>query len=108
MYRRYYRYHDPMPTAMMRQRQTDVPVREEAPVQEIRQPAPERILPKPIPEKPIQNPLPFKLPFFDRQGGMQTDDLLLLGILFLVLFGEEREEIDLPLVLSLCYLLISK
>ncbi len=91
MYRRYYRYNDPAPGT-----------RRPAPAQ---QPAPASATPEPKP-----TPKPAMLPFsFEKLlGNTAKDDLILVGLLLLVLLGEDKEEIDLPLVLALLYLLIGK
>lgn len=91
MYRRYYRYNDPAP-GMRRTAQPPAPT----------PPAPE---PEPQPQ-PQTTPFPFSLEKF--LGDTAKDDLILVGILLLILLGEEKEEIDLPLVLALLYLLLRK
>ena len=89
MYRRYYRYNDPAPG--------------------MRRPTP----PAPQPEKqqppqPVPQTFSFPLSFDGLLGDMAKDDLILVGILLLVLLGEDKEAIDFPLVLALLYLLLRK
>ncbi len=82
MYRRYYKYNDPTPG------QRRIPPQPPAP-----------------PPKP-QPPLPAIAQDF--LSGMAKDDLILAGLLLLLLLGEEKENIDLPLAASLLYLLLKK
>ena len=87
MYRRYYRYNDPAPG-----------MRRAAPPQQ--PPAP--------PPQPKQQAMPLPLSLEGMLGDMAKDDLILVGILLLVLLGEDKDKIDLPLVLALLYLLLRK
>ncbi len=82
MYRRYYRYNDPPPSTS------------------IRKPSPP---PTPQPQKSAPSLSPQAL-----LSTAQKDDLILIGLLALILFGEDKAEIDFPLVLALLYLLLQK
>ena len=83
MYRRYYRYNDPAPGQ--------------------KRPAPASPPPAPKPEKPS---IPFEL---DRLfSGMERDDLVLVGLILLLLLGEDKDSPDWPLLLALVYLLLRK
>ncbi len=84
MYRRYYKYNDPAPG----QRRTPP------------QPQPPAPPPKP------QSSLPSLAQDF--LSGMEKDDLILAGLLLLLLLGEDKENIDLPLAAALLYLLLKK
>lgn len=88
MYRRYYRYNDPAPG-----------MRRTAPAT---QPSP----PPPPEPKPAPATFPFSLDKF--LGDTAKDDLILVGLLLLILLGEDKDEIDFPLVLALLYLLLRK
>ena len=83
MYRRYYRYNDPVPGQ--------------------KRPSPPPPPPAPKPEKTT---MPFEL---DRLfSGMEKDDLILVGLILLLLLGEDKEPPDWSLLLALVYLLLRK
>ncbi len=82
MYRRYYRYNDPVPSAAPR-----------------RTPPPSNT---PMPSGKSTLSLPGKL-----LAGTEKDDLLLIGLLLLFLLGEQ-EETDFYMILALLYILLQK
>ena len=84
MYRRYYKYNDPAPG----QRRT--PPQPQAPT---------------APPKPPSGIGALAQNFL---VGTEKDDLILAGLLLLLLLGEEKENIDLPLAAALLYLLLKK
>lgn len=83
MYRRYYRYNDPTPGA-------------------------KRIPPTPQPPAPAPQPttLPFNVDHLF--SGIEKDDLILVGLLLLLLLSQDDDTPDMPLLLSLLYLLLRK
>lgn len=85
MYRRYYRYNDPVPG----QKRPSAP--------------PPPMPPAPKPEKPT---VPFELNRLF--SGMEKDDLILVGLILLLLLGEDKEAPDWSLLLALVYLLLRK
>ena len=85
MYRRYYRYNDPAPGT--RRPQAPAPA-------------------SPPAEPPKQPSFPFSAEKL--LGDVAKDDMILVGLLLLILLGDEKDEIDFPLILALLYLLLRK